>query len=266
MSPTTLYVTEPSSPVTPAVIGIIAGVGPLAGLDLQRKIVEQTVAARDQDHLPVIAVSWPGPISDRTEFLLGRVALNPAYPILEQLRLLSQAGATVAAIPCNTAHAPSIFEIIRQGVSGFNRPLRLLHMIEETAAHLSAEHSALRTIGVLSTTGTWRLRLYPAALEPLGFRVVVPDEALQVEVIHAAVYDPAYGIKSTGQVTERARLNLERGIGALQAAGAQAVILGCTEMPLAFPERDYERLPLIDPTLVLARALIRAVAPHRLRT
>ena len=62
----------------PAIIGIVGGVGPLAGLDLQAKIVAQTIAGRDQDHLPVVSLSWPGPIPDRTEYLLGRVAENPA--------------------------------------------------------------------------------------------------------------------------------------------------------------------------------------------
>jgi aspartate racemase len=255
-----------SSLVTPrAVIGIVGGIGPFAGLDLQRKILDQTIAARDQDHLPVISVSWPGPIPDRTEYLLGRVAKNPAYPILDQLRRLAAAGATVVGIPCNTAHAPAIFDVIRAGVTGFERPLRLLNMIDETAAHIQARHSALRTIGVLSTTGTWQVGLYPAALEPRGFRIVVPDAELQTEVIHPAIYHPEYGIKAAGRVTPRAQADLERGVNDLRRRGAEAIILGCTEMPLAFPEGSFEGVPLIDPTLVLARALIREVNPGRLR-
>jgi aspartate racemase len=258
-------VTRPAVGSRPsAVIGIIGGVGPFAGLDLQRKILDQTVAARDQDHLPMISVSWPGAIPDRTEFLLGRVAENPAYPILEQLQLLANAGATVAGVPCNTAHAPAIFDLIRAGAAEIEPPLHLLHMIDETVAFIRARHVTLKTIGVLSTTGTWRAGLYPSALEPRGFRVVVPDEKLQEEVIHPATYHPDYGIKVTGQVTPRARAGLEHGIADLRRQGAEAIILGCTEMPLAFPEGSYEGLPLIDPTLALARALIREIAPARL--
>jgi aspartate racemase len=253
---------QPEAP--PAIIGIVGGVGPLAGLDLQAKIVTQTLAGRDQEHLPVISVSWPGPIADRTEYLLGRVAENPAHAIAAQLRLLASMGATVAAIPCNTAHAPAIFDLVREGVAGFERPLRLLHLIDETAAHLAAHHPDLRAAGVLSTTGSWRTRLYPEALAGRGLRVVAPDAALQ-ETVHAAIYDPAHGIKSAGRVTARARADLERAIVALRAAGAQAVILGCTELPVAFPERVWDGLPLIDPTLVLARALIREARPERLR-
>lgn len=260
-----LDATMPSMGQASLVIGIVGGVGPLAGIDLQRKIVAHTIAAADQDHLPVIAVSWPGPIPDRTEYLLGHVSENPALPILTQLQLLAGAGATVAGIPCNTAHAPAIFDVIRVGVAEFARPLRLLHMIDETAGHLAAHHPALRTVGVLSTTGTWRARLYPAALEPLGFRVIAPDEALQVATIHPAIYDPAYGIKSAGRVTDQARANLERGIEHLRGLGAEVIILGCTEIPLAFTEREHAGLPLVDPTLVLARALVGAANRQQLR-
>ena len=261
MSPPTA--TQQATP-QPAIIGLVGGVGPLAGLDLQAKIIAQTAAGRDQEHLPVLSISWPGPIPDRTEYLLGRVAQNPAYPILEQLRLLAAMGATVAAIPCNTAHAPPIFDVIRAGVAGFARPLRLLHMLDETADHLTARYPGLRTVGILSTTGTWRARLYPQLLEWRGLRVITPDAARQ-ETIHAAIYDPAHGIKSAGRVTARARADLERGLVALQAAGAEAVVLGCTELPVAFPEGEYDGLPLIDPTWVLARALIREVAPGQLQ-
>ncbi len=143
----------------PAIIGIVGGVGPFAGLDLQHKILEQTAAARDQDHLPVISVSWPGPIPDRTEFLLGRVAENPAYPILNQLRLLAGAGATVAGVPCNSAHAPAIFDVVRAGVAGFERPLRLLHMIEEAVVHL--QDRILASCRVFRDATTGRLRKRP---------------------------------------------------------------------------------------------------------
>ena len=257
--------TTPQGPnPQPAIIGIVGGVGPLAGLDLQAKIVAQTIAARDQDHLPVVSVSWPGLIPDRTEFLLGQAADSPAHPILAQLRLLGQMGAAVAAVPCNTAHAPAIFDVVRAGVAAFERPLRLLHLIEETAAHVRAHHPDLDTVGVLSTTGAWRVRLYPALLEPLGLRVITPDASLQASV-HAAIYDRAYGIKGAGRVTTRARADLSEAIRTLRGQGAEAIVLGCTELPVAFPERDLEGLPLIDPTLVLGRALIRETRPEQLR-
>lgn len=251
---------ESPSPLMPqTIIGIIGGVGPFAGLDLQAKILQATPAVRDQDHLPVIALSWPGNIPDRTAFLLGETSVNPAGPVLEQLALLSRMGATVAAVPCNTMHAPPIFNVIEAGVAQFDRPLRLLHIIRETAAHLRTEYPELRRIGVLSTTGTAQARVYPDILEPLGYAVVSPPAEMQDDLIHPAIYDPTYGIKAHGRATERAGSDLLRGVRALQESGAEAIILGCTELPLALPETAVGGIPLVDPTRVLARALVGAV-------
>ena len=244
------------STISPHIIGLVGGVGPYAGLDLQRKILEQTAAVRDQDHLPVIAVSWPSEIPDRTAFLLGETDVNPAGPILKQLALLSHMGATVAAIPCNTAHAAPIFDVIEAGVAGFERPLHLVHMIREVAAHLQTEYPDVRRVGVLSTTGTYRTRVYPDLLEPLGYEVVVPTPEMQATLIHPAIYNDGYGIKAHGQATRRARADLLTGIAALREMGAEAIVLGCTELPLAFPEDEIDGLPLVDPTRVLARALV----------
>ena len=54
-------------------IGIVGGVGPLAGLDVFKKIIEETVVQKDQEHLPVLLMSYPHLIVDRTEYLLGKV-------------------------------------------------------------------------------------------------------------------------------------------------------------------------------------------------
>ena len=66
-------------------------------------------------------------------------------------------------------------------------------------------------------------------------------------------------------VHPRARQSLLEAIDHLRALGAEAVILGCTEFPLAVPEPDADGIPLIDPTVVIARALIRETYPERLR-
>ena len=91
-----------------AKIGIVGGAGPYAGLDLARKILQQTLAKSDQDYLPTLLISTPELIEDRTDFLLGENEKNPAYSIYCNLRDLEKLGATVAGIACNTAHAPKI--------------------------------------------------------------------------------------------------------------------------------------------------------------
>ena len=246
-------------------IGIVAGVGPYAGLDLLDKILSQTEAEKDQDHLTVISISQPAQIPDRTAFLLSQESSNPAFPILEQLLRLEQAGAQVAAVPCNTAHAPAIFDKIQDGLAQANSQLTLLHMIVEVGRELQRSCPSVKNVGVLSTTGTAVTRIYPLCLEPLGFELPLLDAQTQAERIHPAIYDPDYGIKANGRATERAKCDLMLGIRRLQEAGAQAVILGCTELPLAIPETRIDDLIVIDPALILARALIASVAPDRLK-
>ena len=64
-------------------IGVLGGVGPYAGLDLMRKIFDQTEASCDQEHLSVIQYSLSEHIIDRTRFLLGETDENPGEAIGE---------------------------------------------------------------------------------------------------------------------------------------------------------------------------------------
>ena len=246
-------------------IGVVGGVGPYAGLDLLAKILSQTVANRDQDHLTVVSISQPDQIPDRTSFLLGQSTVNPAFAMLDQLLRLENIGAQVAGIPCNTAHAPVIFNEIQSGLKAAGSKIKLLHMIIEVGHEIRRSFPAINKVGVLSTTGTAVTRIYPLNLELLGFELLALDEALQVQLIHPAIYDPVYGIKALGQAAERARQDLLLGVQKLQEAGAQAIVLGCTEIPLAVPEKQIGNTPIIDPALILARSLIKAVDPVKLK-
>ncbi|GAB4374282.1 MAG: hypothetical protein Kow009_09890 [Spirochaetales bacterium] len=84
------------------------------------------------------------------------------------------------------------------------------------------------------------------------------------ERVQEAIYHPSWGIKAKSPVTEKARTQALEALRVLMDSGAEAVILGCTELPLAVPEREMEGVPLVDPMLALARALIREAAPGKL--
>lgn len=247
------------------IIGIVGGAGPFAGLDLLAKVLAHTAAVRDQDHLTVVHLSQPNRLPDRTSFLLGETAVNPAHAIFQQLQTLERAGTNVAAIPCNTAHAPAIFDGVMARLKAAGSGLNFLHMIAETADFVRQHYSQIRRIGVLSTTGTCRVRVYPEFLEPAGFEVLAPDELIQETAVTPAIYDPEYGIKACGDVTAQSRQGLLQAANNLRQQGAEAIILGCTEIPLAITEKEIEGMTVIDPTMVLARALIREANPAKLR-
>ncbi len=91
------------------IIGIIGGMGPLAGIDLARKIFDQTIATTDQEHLPVILMSLPGNIADRTNYLRDHNRPNPAFSVFDMIKCLSNLGVGVVGIPCNTLHSAPMF-------------------------------------------------------------------------------------------------------------------------------------------------------------
>ena len=248
------------------VIGVISGMGPYAGLDLVKKIFDHTDATKDQEHLPVALLSYPDRIIDRSTFLFGKTDLNPALALADIARLLDQAGAVVAGMPCNTAHAPAIYDKIESELARTGHRIRMVHMIRETARFVRDEVPGVQRIGLLSTLAVYRLEVYHAALEEVGLETVVPEEDVQENVVNRTIFDPVFGIKAQANpVTDRARQNLLDAIGHLASRGADAVILGCTELPLAVTEREIDGVPIIDPTEVLARALIRETYPEKLR-
>lgn len=241
-------------------IGIIGGVGPLAGLDTYKKIIEETQGVRDQEHLPVLLYSLPDRIGDRTAFLLDRTRENPGYALAAIARRLESAGASVAAIPCNTAHAEPIFSVVQQELR--DSPLKLLHIVDETIRYIQTQYPDTK-VAVLSTTGTSRERIYSSRFEQQGVDILEPKEQGRV---HDAIYHPEYGIKAQSvPVTAEAISALESVLDELQDRGAEVVVLGCTELPLALPQKTYKGMHLIDPNRILARALIRQVAPEKLR-
>ena len=249
----------PSLAVTQARrIGVVGGVGPLAGLDLVRKIIAATRATRDQDHLPVALLSFPNQIPDRTDFLLGRASENPGHALADVADALVAVGAEVIGIPCNTAHAPSIFDIVRERLAG---RAELVHMVEEVGRELGRQFPAVEAVGVLSTTGTRAVEIYPRHFETLGYRVLQVPPGVQERLVQEAIYDREFGIKATPTPSDEAVARLMAAVALLKEQGADLVVLACTEIPLALSGAGLDGVPLLDPTCVLARALVRLSAP-----
>src|SRR5690606_41427952 len=108
-------------------IGVLGGLGPYAGLDLVRALFDETLAEADQEHLPVALLSYPGRIPDRSTWIANpEGAPNPVPAMTEILRRLDDAGCVVAGIPCNTAHAPVLFDRLVEALEREGRRLRLV--------------------------------------------------------------------------------------------------------------------------------------------
>ncbi|MGW2637792.1 aspartate/glutamate racemase family protein [Streptomyces sp. NPDC001348] len=230
------------------IIGILGGMGPAATADFYTKLVSMTPGSSDQDHLRTVIWSDPT-IPDRTEALLGD-GPDPTPWLLDGSRLLREAGATVIAIPCNTAHAfvPRIADHVG---------LPIVHMIGEVARHLTTLTPRIHTAGLLATTGTVRAGLYQEWLDRFGVRLALPDATSQNHEVMTAIR-----MVKAGSGGDTATRLLCRAAQRLTGQGVQAVIAGCSEIPLGL-SADAVDVPLIDPALVLAEALVRRAATER---
>jgi aspartate racemase len=244
------------------VIGVVGGMGPLAGARLVELITRLTPAKRDQEHRDVVLVSMPGHISDRTEFLLGHTKINPAAAVAECVQTLARAGATYVGMACNSVHAPPIWDEITGTLARQGCDTRLLHLIEETGLDIAAHVTAGSKVGVLGTTGTIHGDLYGRVLRAVGLEVLYLDDSRQTEV-HAAIYNDEDGIKSGPQVSERVQNFVAQAARELIDQGAQCVVLGCTELPLALPVESVGGVPVVDPSVIMARRLISGSAEGR---
>lgn len=225
------------------VVGILGGMGPEATADFYLKLVRATPAARDQEHLRVLIWSDPT-IPDRTEALLTHGA-DPTPALIAGARLLKEAGAGMLAVPCNTAHA--FLQAVQAEVD-----IPIIHMIEETAKYVQQLSPAVQNVGLMSTTGTQKAGLYQSWLDRKGVTVITPDGARQ-----DLVMDSIRAIKA-GPSASAVRPLFAAAALALIDAGAQAIIGGCTEIPVGLSGDDIP-VPFIDPAEILAAAVVRRV-------
>ena len=221
-----------------ATIGIVGGMGPLATCDLFRKIIDATDAASDQEHVRVV-IDNNTEIPDRTAAILAGGA-DPVPELKKSAEGLCAMGADLLVMPCNTAHY--FYDFVQESAS-----VPVLHMLRETAGVLKRQ--GRKTVGLLATDGTVRSGVYHKAFEEAGITPLVPDEAGQ-----QAVMDVIYkGIKAGNMDIDLT--GFYAAMDDLLARGAEVLVLGCTELPVAFQEFAIDR-PFIDPTHVLAAAAV----------
>lgn len=243
-------------------IGILGGMGPAAGIELARILTEETEARNDQDHLPFVLLSVPN-IPDRSGYLLGQQPHNPAKVISQLILKFEACGVTEVGVACNTCHAPSIYDQLVQ--LGRTRGISFHHIIRSTAEEI-ASLKTIRQVGVMGTKGCLKLGLYQKELERVGLQAIAPDEYTVAPLIHQAIYDPVWGIKANPyKIGGEPLVILEHVARELGRKGAEAIILGCTELPLAVKSQTLSQISVIDPLRSLARSLIRSVAPHKLK-
>ena len=224
-------------------VGIVGGIGPESTVRLMRAVFDATPAEREQDHIHLVIDSNPK-TPDRSLALLGE-GESPAPMLCRSVRRLTDAGADLIAVACNTAHA---FHGEMQAATD----VPVLHMIELCAGWTGERFSRGTALGLLATTGTVQTGLYQDALRRHGLATAVPDPPEQ-ERLMEAIFGPT-GIK-LGRIDENGPTVTALGRELVQR-GAAAVIAGCTEVGLALTDTTYQT---IDPLRILAEEIVRRV-------
>ncbi len=223
-------------------IGVLGGMGPLATLDFFSKVLAATPVQGDADHVPLLIQSDPR-IPSRPPAILGN-GRSPLPELLAGRDRLIAAGATALAMPCNTAHF-----WYADLVAGCSVPI--ISIVDTSVAELVPLADAGASIGIIATRATLAARIFDAPLMQAGYTPLLPDG----DVMDALVL-PGIDLVKAGQAAQGGQL-IAQAVQALLNQGAGAVVLACTETPLAL---DAVQSPLrakcVDSTAALARACV----------
>lgn len=218
-------------------IGILGGMGPEATAEFYKRIVnicQRDYGAKYDLDFPAIFI-YNLPLLDIVE------NSGSNETIINQLKdgisKLKSAGCNFVAVPCNT-----VFYFINE----INAEIPLLNIIEET--FFETKRRNYRKVGVLSTKNTARNKLYENVFE--GIEILQPSE-IEQEKINEIILRVLSGVKLK-EDKERLKLLSRK----LEKNGAEAIILGCTELPLLVSQQDFS-IDVLDTLQILAEAAVK---------
>lgn len=223
-------------------IGVLGGMGPLATLDFFSKVLAATPANGDADHVPLLIQSDPR-IPPRPPAILsgGR---SPLPELLAGRDRLIAAGATALAMPCNTAHF-----WYADLVKGCSVPF--ISIVTASVTKISELAQPGQPIGIIATRATLASKIFNSPLMRSSYTPLLPND----DTIDNLVL-PGIELVKAGQAADGGQL-IEQAVQALLSQGAGAVVLACTETPLAL---DAVQSPLrhkcVDSTAALAWACV----------
>lgn len=222
-------------------VGILGGMGPAATMQLANEIIRQTPARIDQDHIPMV-IHNNTKIPDRTKAIKGECE-SPLPELKRSIDILSKE-ADFILMPCNTSHY--FYDALQE-----YSPIPILHYIKETAIEIKKSYPDVKQVGLLATDGTVYTGLYQHFFLQVGIEVIIPQKQEQ-EIVMQSIYAPD-GIKAG--FLQRPRAKLQAVAQLLISRGADLIIGGCTEIPLAL-KQEHVSFVVLDPTKIMAKVAI----------
>lgn len=220
-------------------VGILGGIGPLAGLFLFQRIIANTQALTDQEHVPVLLYSNTA-ILDRTSAILSDDR-TVERQLITSARLLQDMGADILIVACNTAHY--YIDAIQAAIG-----IPVLNIIQ-LAIDQTKTYGCDRVM-VMGTTATRRTGIYSKVIQQAGLREILFNRDDQEQIMKIIYQDIKAG-KPDDVVAELMTI-LDR---AAQSR-PQAIIVGCTELSIFSSQLSLEKINIIDPIELVARKAI----------
>ena len=226
-------------------IGIVAGSAEGAALCYRTICLEAPAIMGEHNHPEITMNSVP--MAEHMRHIRANDWESVAEALVASARKVAQAGADFAICPDNTYHQAFEYLIPQSPIPW----LHIARVVAEESHSLSYER-----LGILGTKYLMEGNVYPKALEEFRIESEIPDEADR-EKINEIIFKELVN----GVFPETSRLYFNEVAEKFKARGCDAVVLGCTEIPLIVRPEDTP-LPILDSTRLLARAALkRALDP-----
>lgn len=208
-------------------LGVIGGMGPLATVSFYERVVLNTAAKCDNEHIDMVVLSHAS-MPDRTKCIIENRGGEFLEVIKKDFKILEDIGVEAVAIPCNTSHY--FFDEFKKFTG-----LRIINMIEETI--LEVKKRGIEKIAVFGTLGTLNSKVYEKYANQHGLLVkeVSPEDK-------QAVMDIIYDIKETNCLDGRRFVDILSRYCDDETVG----IIACTELSLLDIPRDINTIDALD--------------------
>lgn len=220
--------------------GVLGGMGPDATVDFMAKVIALTPAERDQDHIRMLIDHDPTVPSRQNPSVAEDARIREMLASMAER--LEAGGADFLVMVCNTAHA-----WLDRALARISIPF--VDIVDETVRAIVARHPDVRTVGIMATPACLEIGLYQDTLERAGLVPLPVRESARGRLM--ALIDRVKAGERSDAVAD-GMAEIARG---LIEQGADAVIAGCTEIPLVL-EPGHLTVPLVNSTDELARRTV----------
>lgn len=231
-------------------LGVLGGMGPLATSVFFKRLIENTVAQKDQEHIDVVILNH-ATLPDRTEAILSGNEKEFLDEVKKDLEIFKSANVSSIVIPCNTSHY--FFDSI-QAMTEIN----IMNMVEKTIEFIDTKIELNKKVAILATDGTILSRVYENECEKHHIECYIPPKEIQKDIMNMI-----YSIKSNPEYDSNELNIIIRDLITHQKC--TSVVLGCTELSCVELDDDNKKY-CVDPVDILVEHVIKASGKQSIKS